>query len=162
ISPSLDWRQREVAFEKEFPGHFRSTLIVVDAPTPELVSAASAVLAKKLADRPKLFHSVEDLIGSEFFARNGLLFQPTANLEVLTQGLGRAGPLISTVSGDPSLRGLTRMLSLALVGVQNGMAKLDDYARALSLASDTVEGALAGKPAHFSWQELLSGKHPGP
>jgi hypothetical protein len=162
ISPSLDWRQRELGFEKEFPGHFRSTLIVVDAPTPELASAASAVLAKKLTDRTELFHSVEDLSGSEFFARNGLLFQPTSDVEALTQGLGRAGPLISTLSGDPSLRGLTRMLSLALVGVQNGMAKLDDYARALSLASNTVESALDRKQAHFSWQELLSGKHPTP
>jgi hypothetical protein len=162
ISPSLDWRQRELGFEKEFPGHFRSTLIVIDAPTPELASAASAVLAKKLTDRTELFHSVEDLSGNEFFARNGLLFQPTSDVEALTQGLGRAGPLISTLSGDPSLRGLTRMLSLALVGVQNGMAKLDDYARALSLASNTVESALDRKQAHFSWQELLSGKHPTP
>ena len=32
ISPTLDWRQRELEFEKLFPGHFGSTLVVVDAP----------------------------------------------------------------------------------------------------------------------------------
>ena len=42
ISPDLPWRQRDAAFEKEFPGHFASTLVVIDAPTPELVSAATA------------------------------------------------------------------------------------------------------------------------
>ena len=39
ISPDLDWRQRELEFEKLFPGHFGSTLVVVDAPTAELARA---------------------------------------------------------------------------------------------------------------------------
>ena len=34
ISKDLPWRQREAAFEREFPGNFQSTLAVVDAPTP--------------------------------------------------------------------------------------------------------------------------------
>jgi hypothetical protein len=33
ISSDLDWRKREAEFEKAFPGHFGSTLVVVDAPT---------------------------------------------------------------------------------------------------------------------------------
>ena len=32
LSPSLDWRQREVTLERQFPGHLSSTLVVVDAP----------------------------------------------------------------------------------------------------------------------------------
>ena len=42
ISPDLDWRKREAEFEKAFPGHFGSTLVVVEAPTAEYASLASA------------------------------------------------------------------------------------------------------------------------
>src|SRR5689334_269363 len=48
ISSDLPWRQREAAFERQFPAHFQSTLVVVDAPTPELAAAASAELQQKL------------------------------------------------------------------------------------------------------------------
>ena len=44
ISPDLDWRQRDNAFEKAFDQE-RLILAVVDAPTPEFAGAASAVLA---------------------------------------------------------------------------------------------------------------------
>ena len=125
VSPDLDWRKRELEFAKLFPGHFGSTLVVVEAPTAELVSEASAALTQKLAAQPSLFNSAEDMSGNEFFSRNGLLFRPAADVERLTQGLGKASPLIATLVGDPSLRGLTRTLSLAFVGIQNRMTTLD-------------------------------------
>jgi hopanoid biosynthesis associated RND transporter like protein HpnN len=162
ISPDLDWRKREADFEKAFPGHFGSTLVVIDAPTSELSTRASSALTRKLATQHQLFRSVEDMSGSEFFARNGLLFQSTADVTRFTKGLAQAAPLVGTLVGDPSLRGLTRALSLALVGVQNKMTTLDALERPFSMASDTIETALAGKPTHFSWQELLSGKPPEP
>lgn len=157
ISPNLDWRQREAAFERDFPGHFQSTLIVIDAPTSELASAAAGVLAQKLKEQPKLFESVDNLSGNEFFARNGLLFQPTNDVAQLTEGMSRAAPLIGTLARDPSLRGLTRALSFGLAAVQQGMSKLDDMVRPMSMASDTLDNVLANRPAVFSWQELLSG-----
>ena len=124
ISPDLAWRQRDKAFEKEFPGHFASTLVVVDAPTPELVSAATGELVKRLDGHPDLFEAVEDLAGGSFFARNGLMFQPTQQVIQLTQGLGTAAPLIDVLHGDPSLRGLLSGLNLGLAGVVlvNGLA----------------------------------------
>jgi hopanoid biosynthesis associated RND transporter like protein HpnN len=162
ISSSLDWRQRERTFEREFPGHFRSTLVVVDAPTSELAATAAAELAHKLMSRPDRFRSVEDMSATEFFAHNGLLFRSTEQVASLTKGLGDAGPLISTLSKDPSLRGLTRALSLGLFGISEGMVKLDDMVRPLSMASDVIEDVLAGSPAAFSWQELLSVKRATP
>jgi hopanoid biosynthesis associated RND transporter like protein HpnN len=162
ISPQLDWRQREAGFERAFPGHFQSTLVVVDAPTAELASIASAELAKALDGQKDLFRSVENMSGSDFFLRNGLLFESTENLTSLTQGLTQAAPLVSTLAGDPSLRGLTRALSLGLVGVQNKMTTLDALARPLLMAAATVEQALAGQPATFSWQEMLSGHDSAP
>ncbi len=160
VSPDLDWRKRELEFAKLFPGHFGSTLVVVEAPTAELVSEASAALTQKLAAQPSLFNSAEDMSGNEFFSRNGLLFRPAADVERLTQGLGKASPLIATLVGDPSLRGLTRTLSLAFVGIQNRMTTLDALARPLSMAAATMEDILARRPDAFSWQELLSGERP--
>ena len=162
ISPDLDWRKREAEFEKAFPGHFQSILVVVDAPTAELASIASSELAGKLANRPKLFRSIMDMSSDEFFVRNGLLFQATADVANLTQGLSRAAPLVSTLVTDPSLRGLTRTMALGLVGVQNKMVTLDALSRPLVLAAATVEEALAGRPSAFSWQAMLGGKDPEP
>jgi hopanoid biosynthesis associated RND transporter like protein HpnN len=162
ISPDLDWRKREAEFERAFPGHYGSTLIVVDAPKAEYAARAAAELAKRLTEHPELFRSVEDMGGSEFFARNGLLFRPSEEVAQMAQGLGQAGPLVGTLVGDPSLRGLTRTLSLGLVGVQSKMLTLDTMARSLSMASVTIEDALADHPAVFSWQELLNGREPGP
>src|SRR4029077_19216250 len=94
IALDLDWRKRELEFEKLFPGHFGSTMVVVSAPTQEFASQASAALTGRLVAQPELFQSAEDMSGGEFFSRNGLLFRPTAEVTRLTQGLGQAGPLI--------------------------------------------------------------------
>jgi hopanoid biosynthesis associated RND transporter like protein HpnN len=160
ISPDLDWRKREAEFEKAFPGHFGSSLVVVDAPIAEYAARAGAELSARLTAQPQVFRSVADLGGSEFFARNGLLFQSTESVEQSAKGLGQAAPLIGTLVGDPSLRGLTRTLSLGLIGVQNKMITLDGMTRPLTMASTTIEDALAGRPASFSWQALLSGHEP--
>ena len=162
ISPNLDWRQREADFARSFPEQFGSTLIVVDAPTAELSGLAAAELAKRLSAQPKLFQSVQNMAGSEFFVRNALLFRPTEDVDKLTKGLAQAGPLVATLADDPSLRGITRALSLGLVGVQKGMTTLDALNRPFSLASTTIEEALAGRPASFSWQSMLNGRDPAP
>ncbi|MEA3028086.1 MAG: uncharacterized protein QOF91_3371 [Alphaproteobacteria bacterium] len=158
ISPDLGWRQREMAYEKAFPGSFGSILVVVDAPTPELVAEASANLTQRLSGQPKLFRSVRHLDGDPFFAKNGLLYQPEADLARMTEGLGRAAPVIGALAGDPTLRGLTRALSFGLLGVQNGQAKLEDLQRALTMSSDTIDQVLESKPASFSWRVLLTGQ----
>src|SRR6478672_8769584 len=162
ISRDLDWRKRETDFEKAFPGHFGSTLMVVEAPTTEYASRAAADLTAQLKTRPQLFHSIDDIAGGEFFARNGLLYRPTDDVAAFAKGLGQAAPLVGTLVGDPSLRGLTRTLSLGLIGVQSKLTTLDALTRPLSMASATLENVLAGRPASFSWQAMLNGQDPGP
>ena len=162
ISPDLDWRKREAEFEKAFPGHFGSTLLVVNAPTAEFAARASADLVTRLKTEPRFFQAVDDIEGSEFFARNGLLFRHADDVANMAKGLGQAAPLIGTLAGDPSLRGMTRALSLGLIGVQNKMVTLDALARPLSMASATVEDVLANRQASFSWLSMLNGQDPKP
>jgi hypothetical protein len=67
-------------------------------------------------------------------------------------------PLLQKLAADPSLRGSLNALGLGLTGVEFGQVALDDLARPMTMAADTVSEALAGRPASFSWHVLASGK----
>ena len=157
ISPKLDWRQRDNQFDKAFDRD-RTILAVVDAPTPELASAATAALVAKLSGDTKHFDSVQALGSGEFFNKNGLLFLPTKEVGELTGQFEQAAPLIEIMAGDPSLRGLTGALETGLVGIKRGEFKLDSTARPFSMIAETVEGVLKTGSATFSWRELTSDK----
>jgi hopanoid biosynthesis associated RND transporter like protein HpnN len=157
ISPNLGWRQREVNYDKYFPAGYDKILAVVDAPTPELASIARSALAEKLAGDPHLFPSVTQLGGTPFFAQNGLLFLPKKEVDDIMHELGEAAPLVRVPVADPSLRGLAQMIAYALAGVRDQQITLDDTARAFNAASATLENVLAGRPATFSWRELVNG-----
>ena len=158
--PNLPWTQRAFEYMKAFPQP--EMLVVVDAPTPELVEQASIRLAQALASRSDHFRAVHDLQSGPFFERNGLLYLPTSEVAQLTNGLVQAGPLLQTVAADPSLRGSLSALSLGLMGVQYGQIQLDDLARPMTMAADTVQEAIDGRPVSFSWRALVSGETPGP
>jgi hopanoid biosynthesis associated RND transporter like protein HpnN len=155
ISPDLDWRQRDNAFEKAFDQE-RLILAVVDAPTPEFASAASEALANKLSSNNKDFDSVQRLGAGEFFEKNGLLFLPTAEVGKATGQFEAAAPLIEIMAGDPSLRGLTGALETGLSGVRRGQITLDSTARPFSLVAQTIESVLNTGSGTFSWRELVS------
>ena len=155
VSTDLPWRQREERFLESFPQ--RQILAVIDAPTPELVEQATAKLAQALATRSDLIHSVRQTQGGNFFARNGLLYLPTDKVARVTDGLTRANALLETLAADPSLRGTLDALSLGITGVHLGELNLDDMTRPMTMAADTAENVLAGRPASFSWRALAGG-----
>jgi hopanoid biosynthesis associated RND transporter like protein HpnN len=157
ISPDLDWRKRDQQFEQAFDRE-KLILAVVEAPTPELVSAASKALAEKLAGDTKNFESVQPLGSGEFFEKNGLLFLPVEEVGKVTGQLEAAAPLIEIMAGDPSIRGLTGALETGLAGVKRGQVKLDNAERPFNLISQTVEDILNKGTATFSWRELVSDK----
>jgi len=157
LSPDLPWRQRELAYQAAFPQQNESILAVIEAPTPELASAAAAALSDRLSQQPTLFHSAEVAGGGDFFERNKLLYLPTDELSQLMQRLATAAPLFGIVARDPSLRGITQLLSVVLQGVEIGRLPLNSLARPLNMAADTLDAVLADRPAAFSWQVLLSG-----
>lgn len=157
ISSDLPWRQREAAFLREFP-RYDSILVVVEAPTAELVEQATGNLADALRPKSDLFRSVSRPGGGAFFAQNGLLFQTPEQLAAITWQLSKAEPLIHDLAGDLSLRGLADGLTDALMGVQAGELKLDALSRPLNLVADTVDKVIARGPASFSWAALMQGR----
>jgi hopanoid biosynthesis associated RND transporter like protein HpnN len=157
ISPDLDWRKRDQQFEHAFDRE-KLILAVVEAPTPELASAASKALAEKLTGDTQNFESVQPLGSGEFFEKNGLLFLPVEEVGKVAGQLEAAAPLIEIMAGDPSIRGLTGALETGLAGVKRGQVKLDNAERPFSLISQTVEDILNKGTATFSWRELVSDK----
>src|SRR6266446_5113383 len=162
ISKDLPWRQREVAFEKSFPPKEETILAIIDAPTSELATQATAALIQKLSDQKDHFHSILEAGGGPFFQKNGLLFLPTPEVVALTKKLGEAKPLIQTLAQDSNLRGLTTALNYGLIGVRMNQFTLDNLSGTLNMVSDTLDEAIAGRPASFSWRAMLNGRPPTP
>src|SRR6266478_2629920 len=158
--PDLPWTQRAFDYMKAFPQP--DILVVVDAPTPELVDQASSKLAQALAEKSNLIRAVHLPQSGSFFEQNGLLYLPTSDVERLTDGLVQADPILQKLAADPSLKGALGALSLGVMGVQFGEIQLDDLARPMTMAADTVQAALEAQPASFSWRALASGKPPEP
>jgi hopanoid biosynthesis associated RND transporter like protein HpnN len=159
ISGNIPWHQRQLELSKAFPQ--KNMSVVVKAPTSENAEQATNALAQALSQNPNLFPLVGQPDSGEFFERNGLLFDPPADVKRSAEGLMRSEPLIAVLAGDPSLRGAMAALSFGAEGVEGGRIKLDQLSWPLSLADRTLSDVLSGKPATFSWQELLQG-HPLP
>jgi uncharacterized protein len=162
ISKELPWRQREVAFEKSFPPKEETILAVIDAPTSELATQATAALIQKLAPQKDHFHSILEAGGGPFFEKNGLLFLPTQEVVGLTKKLGEAKPLIQTLAQDSNLRGLTTVLNYGLIGARMNQYTLDDLSSTLNMVSDTLDEVIAGRLASFSWRAMLNGRPASP
>ena len=157
ISSNLDWRKRDNQFETAFDRE-RTILAVIDAPTPELTSAAAAALERKLSGDTQHFESVQQLGAGEFFEKNGLLFLPVAEVGRVTGQFEAAAPLIEIMAGDPSIRGLTGALETGLAGVRRGQIKLDNTERPFTQIAQTIENVLNKGSGTFSWRELVSDK----
>ncbi len=162
ISKDLPWRQREAQFDSAFPPKEETTLAVIDAPTSELASQATTALIAKLSEQKGLFHSIMEAGGGPFFQKNGLLFLPTQEVVEITKKLGEAKPVLQSLAQDPNLRGLTTALNYGLIGARMNHYSLDDLAKTLNMVADTMDEAIAGRSATFSWRAMLNGRPPTP
>ena len=160
ISPSLPWRQRELAFNKAFPQGTNIILAVVDAPTSEAASKATLSLSHALAGRKNLFRAVDPVSETAFFAHSAFLFPPVDQVAAITGRLGEAAPLVGQMARDPSLRGLSRALQFGVMGIAGEGGSLDALAPVLNKASSTIGEVLADKPPTFSWRAVLAGQPP--
>jgi len=156
LSPNLPWVERNATYMVAFPQQATSILAVVTAPTPEFAGIAAAALATKLAQQKSQFHAVSANQSSPYFARESLLYLSPEDLQARMDALSQAAPLLRTLASDPSLRGLSHTLSLALGGLQARRFTLDQTTQPLDAIAAPIEQVLVGKPAAFSWQALLA------
>ena len=160
ISPTLPYRVAQTDLARAFPDLDPEVVVVVDGATPERAEEAAASLADKLAADPVHFRTVRRPDGGPFWAREGLLYQPVADVQASTKQLIAAEPFLGPMAADPSLRGLMASLTTALQGVDAGEAQLSSLATPMQRLADTLETVERGKPAVFSWQALIGGADP--
>ena len=154
ISPDLDWRKRDIAFDKDFDQD-RLILAVVEGPTPEFASAAADALTNRLMQNTTNFTGVRRLDGGAFFDKNGLLFQSKEEVGALTKQLSEATPLLEILAGDPSIRGLTGALETGLMGVRRGELTLDATAQPFNKIAAAIDDNLKNGKGDFSWRGLV-------
>jgi hypothetical protein len=118
IAQDLPWHARQVALTKAFPQ--KAISAVVTAPTPENAEQATDELAHALKRNPDLFPKVAQPDSGDFFDRNQLLLAPASEVKRTVGGLAQAGPILSQLSHDPSLRGVMNVLSFAAGQVRQG------------------------------------------
>jgi len=160
IAEEVSWRKRELAFDAAFPHRADLIAVVVDATTPELAEQATGALAAQLSNEHRLFRLVWRPDGGPFFDRVGLLFQSTDEVARTTQALIAAQPLLGTLAGDPSLRGLMDALTRFTEGAQADPSRFDELTRPLRRLADVFERIAAQESPSFSWRELITGQAP--
>jgi hopanoid biosynthesis associated RND transporter like protein HpnN len=159
ISPKLAWRQRELQLDAAFPQQVDTILVVVDGASPELAEDAAKRLRVALAKDRDHFQWVSEAEG-DFFQKNGLLFLSTDDVRHTTEQLIRAQPFLGALAADPTLRGLAEALAFIPKGAAEGAIEPRDFATPLTLLSGAIDALLQGRPASFSWDELMTGETP--
>jgi hopanoid biosynthesis associated RND transporter like protein HpnN len=161
LSPKLPWRIRETEFNTLFPQAGPKIVVVVDGQTPELTEAATTSLAQLLRTEHRLFRSVHRPDSGPFWARNGLLYAPTQEVQATMAQLIKVEPFLGPMAADPSLRGLMGALSTALQGVNSGQTSLENILGPIRRLAEALESLRSDdKRAYFSWRNLISGSAP--
>ncbi len=156
ISSKLDWRQREDAYDRAFPGQGDSIVVVIDGATPELATSASNRLAQALAADKAMFPRVEQPDGSPYLQREGLLLRDSpAEVAKTVLRLEKAEPFLGPVAADPSLRGLMSSFSTMGQAVQRKDADIKDIAEFAGPLASSLDRVEAGKREFYSWSSAF-------
>src|SRR5512144_2746654 len=161
LSEDLPFQRQFDELDRAFPQDYRTIVVVVDGDTPEQARTAAEQLAERLAEHPNVIRNVFHPEADPFFRRHGLLYLSIEELQTLGSMMAGAQPLLAALSQDPSLRGLSQVLTLALrnidrAGTPDGRLPAQ-FEAALQGIAGTVEQVAAGHPAQFSWRGAMAG-----
>ncbi len=157
FAESLPWRQRELAFNRDFPQFQDLLVVVVDGATPEDAEQTATDLARELATDTVHFTAVRRPDASPYLEANGLLFLDPKPLQQVLDRTIDAQPFLGQLVADPSARGLFAALGLVAIGAEQGQANLGTFAPALRAFHEALSAAAAGHAMPLSWQLLLGG-----
>ncbi len=160
LADDLPFQQQFKELDEAFPQDYRTVVVVVDGDTPEQASAAAQHLSERLSARPDAIRDIFYPQGDPFFRRHGLLFLQPGELEMLSNMLAGAQPLLAALAQDPSLRGLADVLTLALRHIDEigGGGLPPEFSAALSGITGTIKAVERGDApvAPFSWRGALA------
>lgn len=158
IPADVPWRAHELALEHAFVEQGDDITVVIDGQTPEAAESAAARLTQALEARTDIFRRVDRPGAGPYFEREALLFLPLPDVRTLTEALIKAQPLMASVAGDQSLRGVLTGVTTASQGVASGHVPPQVMARPLAAVTEAAAGAAAGKLVAFSWRPLITGE----
>ena len=157
---NLAWAQRATQYMNEFPQY--DMLVVVSAPSPELADEAGAKLAAALRTDSAHVRALQYPQGDRFLGREGLLFLPLPQLVQSTDSMKNATPLLGALAQDPSLRGIFDAFAAEFAGSASMPGAAASLSAPVNALSGTLRDVLVGRPAHFSWRNLLNGQTASP
>ena len=156
VSEDVPFMQLRKQFERSFPRVDDIQLLVVDADSPRKASETADALAAHLAAQTDAFHSAFVPDGGAFFARYGLLYLELEDLEALADHLAEAQPFLAEVGKDPTLRGLTGLVSQAVQAAREGRTGRLDADQLFERVAVGVAAVRAGRPEREAWPELVA------
>lgn len=162
LDERLPFRQALIRENAAFPQRDRLMVVLVDGDSGETANSAAQTLTRWADGRPDLFSMVFYPASEAFFRRHGLLYLDHDRLTDLTDRLVDAQPFLGTLAQDPSLRGLTEVLSTALDAVARGKAEsrrqITNLAAMLQETAVTVAARAAGRSHNLAWADLIGGR----
>ena len=154
LSEKLDYRRHDAEMDRAFPKNIRNFALVVEGPSPEAAEEGADRLVARVAEHRERFPLVFFAQTHPFFRQNGLLFLDLDELVVLSDRLAEAQPMLAILNEDGSLRGMARVLELAIEQSEADVAAA--LARVLDRLADTVEALAEGRPAQLSWRSIMT------
>lgn len=154
IDRRLPHRQASFALDEAFPRLPGDVVLYAESAHAGDAEDAADQVAALLRERPDIARAVSQPGGGEFFARQGLLYLDVDELWALDERLAEAAPMLGTLAGDPSLRGLfdTMRTGLAEAGDDEARASL---ARLFDRVADALERFEAGSREPTRWRDEL-------
>lgn len=159
ISAKLPYRQREAAFNEDFPVLRNQIAVLVRAASRDETTAFSRRLVSELGQPGLPFEDVFAASIDPWFERNGLLYQKGAELDATMGALSRAAPLLRTLSADPELDNFFAALADGVTnsGLALGDKSQADLSRALATTGQIIENRLRNEPTPLAWSTLFTG-----
>ncbi len=155
ISEKLSFRRDVKKFHQEFPQLVGTVVVVVHGDSQEQVRQARDLLARRLAREKNLFHSVYVPGGGPFFARNGLLYLSTEQLEALGDRLAEMQPFLALLSRDFSLSGLFSVLTKIVDRQELSLEENSGILVLFERLAQVFSAVGTGRTVHMDWQSLV-------
>ncbi len=156
ISDKLPFRHLEKELYKEFPQLTDIIVVVVDADSISSAMDARRRLADRLREDKKLFKSVYEPGGGDFFEKNGFLFLEPKELDELSDNLAQGEPMMGLLFRDFSLRGFFSLTGLILDNYgSDPSGKMDAM---LDHVGTAFKSAAAGRAYHLPWEGMMYGE----
>lgn len=160
LSNSLPFRQVEIAYRAAFPKK-ESVLVVIDAATSADADSAASNLSVRLQSLPELFTDVEVPGESSFFTDNGFLYLEPARLDSFLDGLDANKQMLTLLARDPSLRGISTLISNQQQATASEGAQQDQAVRLFTELGETASAQANGEDRRVDWVSIFNFQRPG-